>query len=396
MLAHMISLLMLVGVPVISSPSSHDRLIIGEKESYDRSVVPVEFKNGQFGIILRDDTEGNPPSKEIPMDPNAKKPRPPIGGTEHVSISNSDPNQILQIGEHAVVSVTNDVEVGAIALSGHAEVRIDNGAKIAHIFMSGHTTLKISSGAEVSHLTTEGNSDSATVMVEERAGIGHITVAGRTALRLSGARVSHVTIQDHSTAQITGGTVGYLNLEGHSQAHIHGSTEKEAMPSGQREAFLGGGITYTPETHIYLYATGVAYRAGTISGTWLNGEYFSVPLRGVDIDNTSGERKRLSPQPTTLPTQIIIAAHIKPSFDCTKAVSRSEKMICGDPALAGLDLRLSRLYRLVLESSADAEQIKTSQRYWLRNIRDECTTAPCMRTAYERRIQNLAKMSNTP
>src|SRR5439155_12190101 len=91
--------------------------------------------------------------------------------------------------------------------------------------------------------------------------------------------------------------------------------------------------------------------------------------------------------------QVVVRSLVEASFECAKAVNRVEKTICGDAILANLDRRLSTLYKQVLEGSSEAEQIKTSQRSWLRNIRNGCETAPCLKTAYERRIQVLERLS---
>jgi uncharacterized protein YecT (DUF1311 family) len=320
-----VSLIVLLAFPSSGLPQESDNMGVRGKGMYGGKSIPVEFKNGQFGIILRDDAEENPPSKEVPMDPNAMIPRPSIGGTEEVSISDS--TEMLHIGEWARVKLTNGADVGYIALSGNAYVRVEEGAHVANVDVSDSATLWISSGAAV----------------------------------------SHITVQDNSIAYITGGTL------------------------------LGGAITYTPETQIHLYATDVTFRAGKISGIWHNGELFSLSLVGVEFNEEYGRPKPLSQQPTTLPpqivvlTHIVIPTHIEASFDCVKATSPAEKMICGDPALANLDKRLSRLYRQALETSPDSEQIKSSQRHWLRTIRNGCTTVPCMRTAYERRVGVLGK-----
>lgn len=406
-----VSMIALLGFSWSGLPQESDTVDAYMKGVFGGRAIPVEFKNGQFGIILRDDTEGNPPSKEIPMDPNAKIPRPPIGGTEKVSISDSI--QMLQIGERAFVSLTKGADVDGLELSGSAEVRIDEGATVASVNMSDSATLRISSGVTVSLVNVQDNSigvkvlvgknahvghimvagNATLVLIEEKSDVAHVEVSGNTTLRISsGAVISHVTVKDTSIVHITGGTLGYLNLEGRSQAHVHHLT----MSGGGRFSFFeNGGIMYTPETQIHLYATDVMFRAGNLSGTWDNGEHFSLSLGRAEF-NEESERPRLltqQQQPKSLPKQVNISTLIEASFDCAKAVSPAEKTVCRDPALANLDRRLSNLYRQVLETSSDSEQVKASQRHWLRTIRNGCATAPCMRTAYERRIAVLGKMS---
>lgn len=405
-----ISMIALLGFPWSGSPQKSDTM-----GAYGGGAIPIEFKNGQLGIILRDDTEGNPPSKDIPMDPKAEipsPPLPPVGGTESISISSS--TQMLEVGERARVTLTKGADVGYLALSGSAEVRIDEGATVASVNMSDSATLRISSGVAVSlvnvqdnsigvkvlvgknthvgHITVAGNAT--LVLIEEKADVAHVEVSGNTTLRISsGAVISHVTVKDTSTVHISGGTLGFLNLEGRSQAHIHGATLNGGTFSAPGVSFNGGAIIYTPETQIYLYATDVMFRAGKVSGIWDNGEHFSLSLGSAEFNEESGMPQVLAQQPKALPKQVIISTLIEASFDCKKAVSPAEKTVCRDPALANLDRRLSNLYRQVLETSSDSEQVKASQRHWLRTIRNGCTTAPCMRTAYERRIAILGKMS---
>jgi uncharacterized protein len=46
------------------------------------------------------------------------------------------------------------------------------------------------------------------------------------------------------------------------------------------------------------------------------------------------------------------------SFDCAKASSATEKMICGDEAISKLDEQLASSYKLALESSSNKEATK--------------------------------------
>ena len=56
----------------------------------------------------------------------------------------------------------------------------------------------------------------------------------------------------------------------------------------------------------------------------------------------------------------------QPSFDCDGAKAEVEKMICGDDALADLDLRLARDFALALAraSANQVPELKASQRSW--------------------------------
>lgn len=78
-----------------------------------------------------------------------------------------------------------------------------------------------------------------------------------------------------------------------------------------------------------------------------------------------------------------------PSFDCAKASSTSEKLICSDAELAGLDARLAEGYRRLLAMSDDPTGLKQEQVGWLKTTRNACSTADCMKSAYQTRIDDL-------
>ncbi|PKR87715.1 hypothetical protein CXZ10_18490 [Pleomorphomonas diazotrophica] len=81
----------------------------------------------------------------------------------------------------------------------------------------------------------------------------------------------------------------------------------------------------------------------------------------------------------------------QPSFDCDGARSEVEKMICGDDALADLDLRLARDFAQAL-ARASADQVpdlRASQRAWRTQMLKCARTGDprgCVLEAYTRRI----------
>jgi len=60
------------------------------------------------------------------------------------------------------------------------------------------------------------------------------------------------------------------------------------------------------------------------------------------------------------------------SFDCTKASSKVEKMICSDSELSALGDNLSKAFKEALKSTDDKDQLKKEQFLWMKN-RDQCT-----------------------
>jgi len=70
----------------------------------------------------------------------------------------------------------------------------------------------------------------------------------------------------------------------------------------------------------------------------------------------------------------LLAATTNPSFDCNKAESESEKMVCSDPELARLDRELNRVYMLAFNNSAldkkGKRYLRAEQVGWIKG-RDE-------------------------
>ncbi|WP_313346621.1 MliC family protein [Stenotrophomonas sp.] len=80
-----------------------------------------------------------------------------------------------------------------------------------------------------------------------------------------------------------------------------------------------------------------------------------------------------------------------PSFDCDKAASDAETMICADPKLSALDRQLAALYK-TLQTSPDELDIAAEQRGWVKG-RNACWQAVdanrCLVESYQTRIVEL-------
>ena len=81
------------------------------------------------------------------------------------------------------------------------------------------------------------------------------------------------------------------------------------------------------------------------------------------------------------------------SFDCSKARSRIEKLICSDEKLAGLDKRMLESYKRAKKlQPKKAKSIIKAQRAWVRD-RNRCKTKKgvieCLIAKYEARLVNL-------
>lgn len=77
------------------------------------------------------------------------------------------------------------------------------------------------------------------------------------------------------------------------------------------------------------------------------------------------------------------------SFDCVKAVSKVEKLICADPELSKLDEKLAATYKTALQDEKQAETIRRSQKQWMKD-RNSCADAICLKHTYEARLQGLS------
>ena len=91
-----------------------------------------------------------------------------------------------------------------------------------------------------------------------------------------------------------------------------------------------------------------------------------------------------------------ICAHAEPSFDCSKASTSVEKMICADSHLGNLDGLLATNYGALFGSTygldeEGSKQVKLSQKEWMKK-RNACTTTECVASAYKSRIEEICEI----
>lgn len=79
---------------------------------------------------------------------------------------------------------------------------------------------------------------------------------------------------------------------------------------------------------------------------------------------------------------------IHASFDCAKAMSSVEKMICSNQMLATYDVRMMQSYKAAMASRSDKSAVRNAQRTWMAQ-RNACTTLDCVSRAYQERISQL-------
>lgn len=80
------------------------------------------------------------------------------------------------------------------------------------------------------------------------------------------------------------------------------------------------------------------------------------------------------------------------SFDCDKASTKVEKMICSSAELAKLDDELNRVYEEALKKTTDPAGFKEQQRKWLKE-RNQCIDTSCLREKYQQRLVSVNQTS---
>jgi uncharacterized protein len=103
---------------------------------------------------------------------------------------------------------------------------------------------------------------------------------------------------------------------------------------------------------------------------------------------------------TALGLLVATMASAQPSFDCSKASSDAEMLICSDPDLGEMDQRLSARYAAAMAAAealdagqeAAVQELRATQRGWIKG-RDECWKADdlraCVAGAYQTREAEL-------
>jgi uncharacterized protein YecT (DUF1311 family) len=80
-----------------------------------------------------------------------------------------------------------------------------------------------------------------------------------------------------------------------------------------------------------------------------------------------------------------------PSFDCSKASTKAELLICSSKDVSEADVKLARAYEESTKASADKASLKRAQLSWVRNERDTCEGVQCLLLAYQNRLIQLAR-----
>lgn len=76
-------------------------------------------------------------------------------------------------------------------------------------------------------------------------------------------------------------------------------------------------------------------------------------------------------------------------FDCARAATPVEKLICADAILSQDDEDLAEAYRQALAQGKQAGAVREAQRRWLAQDRNRCADLACLRASYARRLEVL-------
>ncbi len=96
---------------------------------------------------------------------------------------------------------------------------------------------------------------------------------------------------------------------------------------------------------------------------------------------------------TLLLLALLIASSVQAaSFDCTKATTKIERMICGDAELSKLDEELNAAYKSAAQDNSQGTA-RREQKEWLKR-RNSCEDVTCLRDAYQARIAQLTLGEN--
>jgi uncharacterized protein len=80
-------------------------------------------------------------------------------------------------------------------------------------------------------------------------------------------------------------------------------------------------------------------------------------------------------------------------FDCSKAATQVEKVICASSELSTLDEHLSRYYEGAKYALPEGEAcLKSDQLHWLKSVRNVCKDNACLKIAYLNRLSELNEL----
>ena len=86
---------------------------------------------------------------------------------------------------------------------------------------------------------------------------------------------------------------------------------------------------------------------------------------------------------------IFASAAYGQGFDCTKATTEIEKMICSDKELSALDDTLNETYKAAQKFFPDGNVMRNLQQFWLKSTRNTATDMEKLKKVYRERVELL-------
>ena len=111
-------------------------------------------------------------------------------------------------------------------------------------------------------------------------------------------------------------------------------------------------------------------------------------MSAFDPKRTFGSAMRLAPVLLLFTVFGVAPSSLAAGFDCTRATTRIERMICADEELTRLDDILTAEYADRVSSPAIADAIRSAQRSWLTS-RNICRDRSCVLESYVTRIREI-------
>jgi len=132
------------------------------------------------------------------------------------------------------------------------------------------------------------------------------------------------------------------------------------------------------------------YEKGSAVVTLENPFKYKASLDNAKSKETHPLQQNTNQQPIQAPpinptTQISIS----PSFDCAKASTGSERLICSNANLATADVEMSKIYRQVINNTTDKKTLMREQNKWRKTNRDACKDVACVLNSYVVRTKQL-------
>ena len=84
-------------------------------------------------------------------------------------------------------------------------------------------------------------------------------------------------------------------------------------------------------------------------------------------------------------------------FDCQKASSSIEKLICSNQQLSRLDDQMNRAYRMKIWNAGiyGLKEAPVEQQRWIKSVRNKCEDVSCLTNAYAARLEELESIKTS-